>query len=217
MIRLLKWFGLMLVLVLAVTPLLADEPAAGRAGRAEVRFMEGMIDHHQMALDMAEDCLVNAVTDELKTMCQDVIDAQSGEISQMQAWLKGWYGLVYNPVSMAMMMQFMPADMTVDGVMLGGMAESAGHGGMGHGGMPAGMDPPMMMGMMAGLSRLEGQEYEIAWMEAMIDHHDDAIHMSERLLARGEHQELLDMAQQIITDQTAEIESMEAMIMERGA
>lgn len=217
MIRLLKWFGLMLVLVLAVTPLLADEPAAGRAGRAEVRFMEGMIDHHQMALDMAEDCLVNAVTDELRTMCQDVIDAQSGEISQMQAWLKGWYGLVYNPVSMAMMMQFMPADMTVDGVMLGGMAESAGHDGMGHGGMPAGMDPPMMMGMMAGLSRLEGHEYEIAWMEAMIDHHDDAIHMSERLLARGEHQELLDMAQQIITDQTAEIATMEAMIMERGA
>lgn len=49
----------------------------------------------------------------------------------------------------------------------------------------------------------------------MIDHHDDAIHMSERLLSRaGEegHTELRDLAKKIITDQSAEIEQMETMI-----
>lgn len=212
-----QWFrvvGLMVLVVLAVTPLMADEAAEGRAGRAEVRFLQGMIDHHQMALDMAEDCLTNAAADDLKAVCQTVIDAQSGEISRMQVWLKDWYGLLYNPVSMATMMQFMPEDMTIDGIMLGGMVESAGHNGMGHGGMPAGMDPPMMMGMMAGLSRLDGEAYDMAWMEAMIDHHDDALHMAERLLERGEHQDLLDLARQIIADQTAEIDMMEARIAE---
>ncbi|MBI5666840.1 MAG: DUF305 domain-containing protein [Chloroflexi bacterium] len=210
--RIVCGLGVLLVMVAAVTTVLADEQAEGRAGRAEMRFMQGMIDHHQMALDMAEDCLANAAGDELKTLCQAVIDAQSAEIRQMQAWLKDWYGIVYNPVSMATMMQFMPEDMTVDGVMLGGMVENAGHGAMGHGGMPEGMDPPMMMGMMAGLSRLEGQEYNVAWMEAMIDHHDDALNMAERLLQRGQHDELLALARQIIADQTAEIKTLEGMI-----
>ncbi len=210
-----RWLGLvvgMVVLVVTATPLLADEAIEGRAGRAELRFMQGMIDHHQMALDMADDCLTNAASADLKTLCQAVIDAQSAEISQLQSWLKDWYGLVYNPVSMAVMMQFMPEDMTVDGVMLGGMVERTGHSSMGHGGMPAGMDPPMMMGMMAGLSRLKGQNYDVAWMEAMIDHHDDALHMAERLLERGEHPILLDLARQIIADQTAEMDTLEVMI-----
>lgn len=210
----LRGMSLLLLLAFPLTPVVAGEQVEGRAGRAEVRFMEGMIDHHQMALDMAEDCLTNAAGDELKTVCQGVIDAQQGEISQMQTWLKDWYGITYNPVSMATMMQFMPEDMTVDGVMLGGMVEKAEHGSMGHGGMPEGMDPPMMMGMMAGLSRLEGQDYDIAWMEAMIDHHDDALNMAERLLERGQHEELLALARQIIDDQTAEIETLEAMIEE---
>lgn len=89
--------------------------------------------------------------------------------------------------------------------------------------MPEGVftDPPMMMGMMAGLNRLEGTEYDIAWMEAMIDHHDDAIRMAERLLERvpeGEgHAELRSLAEQIIADQTAEIEALESLISQVSA
>ncbi len=75
-------------------------------------------------------------------------------------------------------------------------------------------DPSMMMGMMAGLSRLTGTNYEIAWLEAMIDHHDDAIHMSERLLPQVVHPELGELAQRIIDDQSAEIEAMETLIID---
>jgi uncharacterized protein (DUF305 family) len=73
-------------------------------------------------------------------------------------------------------------------------------------------DPPMMMGMMAGLSRLSGSAYDIAWLEAMIDHHDDALHMAERILKRAEHKELRTLAESILRDQSAEIAMMEAMI-----
>ncbi|MBC8099915.1 MAG: DUF305 domain-containing protein, partial [Armatimonadetes bacterium] len=46
---------------------LADTPVEGRAGRAELRFLEGMIDHHQMALDMGNDCLAKATTETVIT------------------------------------------------------------------------------------------------------------------------------------------------------
>lgn len=189
---------LLLVLALGATFASADAPIEGRAGRAEVRFMEGMIDHHQMALDMAAHCLERASTEAVVTLCEAVIAAQTPEIEQMQAWLAEWYNVEYAPVPM----------MDMDDAM----------GGMGGMHMEGEMhtDPPMMMGMFAGLNRYEGVEYEIAWLEAMIDHHDDAIHMSERLLARiaeGEgHAELRELAQNIITAQSAEIEQMETLI-----
>jgi hypothetical protein len=36
--------------LIVVPSAFANGPIAGRAGRAEVRFMEGMSDHHQMAV-----------------------------------------------------------------------------------------------------------------------------------------------------------------------
>lgn len=204
--------AVVLVLVFSVFALPvsnADSPVEGRAGRAEMRFMQGMIDHHQMALDMAADCLERAATESVRTVCQNIIDAQSAEIEQMQGWLLEWYNIQYAPMPMMDMM---------DMGMMGGMA--GGHGGHGSTGMQDGpfIDPPMMMGMFAGFNQVEGLEYEIAWTEAMIDHHDDALHMAERLLQRAPegtgHPELRALAEQIIADQTAEIEQMEALILE---
>ncbi|MDX2076220.1 MAG: DUF305 domain-containing protein [bacterium] len=181
--------------VLMIGSVSADAPIDGRAGRAEVRFLEGMIDHHQMALDMAMDCLNKAQTESVVTLCEAVITAQSAEIAQMQAWLLAWYDVEYTPMPM------MPQDD------MGGM----------HGNNAQHTDPPMMMGMMAGLSRLEGVEYEIAWLESMIDHHDDALHMAERILLRAEHADLITLAEAIISAQTAEIDYMESLIVELSA
>lgn len=189
---------LMVVVVAASgTAVLADEPADGRAGRAEVRFMQGMIDHHQMALDMAGHCLERASSDAVLTLCAAVIAAQTPEIEQMQSWLTEWYNNRYQPVSMA-------SSLTAG-------ATDSGHAGHGGASGPT-SDPAMMMGMMAGLNRLEGAAYDVAWLEAMIDHHDDAIHMSERLLSRVQHTELRDLAVAIIAAQSAEILTMEALI-----
>jgi uncharacterized protein (DUF305 family) len=190
---------------MSVLSVFADAPIEGRVGRAEVRFMEGMSDHHQMAIDMANDCLMRTdISDELRTECQTVIDSQQPEIEQMQAWLLAWYNVQYAPMSMSDMM----------GMMGDGMA-GMDHSGMDMTGMPA-TDPAMMMGMMAGFNRLEGIEYEVAWLESMVDHHDDATHMSERFLERDSesagHTELRDLAQQIIEAQTEEIARYEAMI-----
>jgi len=210
-----RWFvfgmlTLALTLATAAPSVFADGPVTGRGGRAEVRYMEGMIDHHQMALDMANDCLAKAETESIRTLCQNIIDAQSAEIDTLRGWLQDWYEIDYTPMPMMSMMEMMQST----GMMMGGMM--MGQGGMGQGGMMgnAPFDPPMMMGMMSGLSSFSGRDYEIGWLEAMIDHHDDAINMSQRVLQFAEHEELRALAQQIIDDQTAEIESMEGLITE---
>lgn len=199
-------FVLFVALALAVPLVVADGPVAGRAGRAEVRYMEGMIDHHQMALDMAEDCLTKVETESFRAVCQGVIDAQTPEIETLRGWLREWYGIEYAPMAMSELMELM--DLAPDAGM------EMGHGD--HTTNPM-TDMPMMMGMMAGLDRVEGAEYEAAWLEAMVDHHDDAVHMSERILERAEHADLRALAQQIIDDQTAEIERMESMLAEYEA
>lgn len=189
----------------------ADAPVEGRVGRAEVRFLEGMIDHHQMALDMANDCLMKATTESVLTTCQKIIDAQTAEIATMQGWLLDWYNIDYSPHAMADMMAMMSEDSME--------MEMQATDEMPAEGMPI-TDPAMMMGMMAGLNRLEGVEFEIAFLESMIDHHDDAIHMSERILQRDPegagHAELRAQAQKIIDDQTAEIADMESLLVELG-
>lgn len=69
---------------LAISSTQADAPTEGREGRAELRFLEGMTDHHQMALDMANDCLAKAETESVLTLCQNIIDAQTAEITYME-------------------------------------------------------------------------------------------------------------------------------------
>lgn len=273
----------------------AQDMTTARLERSEVRFLEGMSDHHQMALDMANDCLAKAQTPSVVELCQAVITAQTPEIEQMQAWLLEWYNIEYAVMSMSPTAATEPSGASDDPMsammghmghmsdMMSGMADHMGHmdqmgdmmsrmgdmmsqmstmmsqmgdmmgmmAGMGatdpaagtdhsshgstdtstdhsnhgstdtstdHSGHTAAgphSDPAMMMGMFAGFNRLEGVEYEIAWLESMIDHHNDAIHMSERLLARGVvHEEVGALAQAIIDAQTAEIELMETMIAE---
>lgn len=189
--------GVVAVLCVMITGVFAQ--TLTRDERAEIRFLEGMIDHHQMALDMANHCLGKTQNADLKALCQAVIEAQTPEIQLMQEWLLAWYNIQYESVSMVG--EFPKADNN----------PHAGHGAHSSSTEPF-KDMPMMMGMMAGFDRYEGVTYDMAWLESMIDHHDDALHMSERILGRIVHDELGTLAQAIIDAQTAEIAMMEAML-----
>jgi uncharacterized protein (DUF305 family) len=212
---------LITIAALLLTVGLAAAQDLTRSQRAEIRFLEGMIDHHQMALDMAADCVAKATTASVVTVCENVIAAQSAEIERMQGWLLDWYNIAYAPVSMIDAESGGMMDMHTMMDMMHGQNQDAGtqggHGGHGdHGAADDGpfTDPPMMMGMFAGFNRLEGVAYEVAWLESMVDHHDDAIHMAERMLSRVVHPELGELAQQIIDDQSAEIALIETLIAE---
>lgn len=80
-------------------PALADEPAPDQqTAKYEIKFMENMIDHHAMAVMMAEMCTMMAVHPELISMCENIITTQSAEIEMMQMWLHDWYGIHYEPM-----------------------------------------------------------------------------------------------------------------------
>ena len=137
----------------------------------EIRFMTTMIDHHMMAIEMAEICLEKAVHDELRETCEDIIATQRQEISTMQAWLRDWYGISYEPT-------MKPGDEK----------------------------------MLERLASLSGAEFEIAFMEMMIKHHEKAIKASRHCLDKAWHTELREMCEDIIATQAAEIAQFEAWL-----
>lgn len=53
-------------------------------------FLQGMIEHHQGAIDMAKEAQKKAKHEEVRNMAKDILSAQSKEIDQMQIWQGDW-------------------------------------------------------------------------------------------------------------------------------
>jgi len=74
-------------------PMMAD-PAGLSPDEADRAFLEGMIAHHQGAIDMAQSYLDADFEKqpEVAQMAEAIVTVQDGEIEQMQGWLDEWYG-----------------------------------------------------------------------------------------------------------------------------
>jgi uncharacterized protein (DUF305 family) len=171
----------------------------------DTAFLAQMTMHHTMAVMMARPVVANATHPELKELAQSIIDDQTREIAQMRGWAKDWYG-VELPDHLAMMDQMM------------GQGQNMNMPGMSHSGMPmqSGMPmPPGMpmgpmgdMSMMQSLWKLPPQRLEVVFMSQMIPHHQSAIDMAKLVPERAAHQELKELAQNIISSQSSEIDRM---------
>jgi uncharacterized protein (DUF305 family) len=80
------------------------------------------------------------------------------------------------------------------------MEDSEDHGMMG---MGSSMDD-----MMDSLENKSGDSFDEAFIEAMIVHHEGAIDMAEEAKKNAKHQEIKDLADDIIEAQTKEINQM---------
>lgn len=60
-------------------------------------FLEKMVEHHFVAVKMAEACGRGGVRAELRDMAARMRTDQSAEIERMQAWLREWYDVDTKP------------------------------------------------------------------------------------------------------------------------
>jgi uncharacterized protein (DUF305 family) len=56
-------------------------------GKPDLDFITGMIPHHQGAIDMAKAVLQYGKDPDIKTLAENVVKAQNGEITMMKDWL----------------------------------------------------------------------------------------------------------------------------------
>lgn len=63
---------------------------------SEREFIEGMIPHHQEAVDTANEVIERGgSTPEIEQLVEDIVVAQEAEIAEMKQWYEDWYGEPY--------------------------------------------------------------------------------------------------------------------------
>ena len=65
---------------------------------------------------------------------------------------------------------------------------------------------------MTQLEGATGPAFDRMFLEMMTEHHQGAIDMAETEVASGSHPEVIELAEKVIADQTAEIEEMQALL-----
>lgn len=93
----------------------------------------------------------------------------------------------------------------------GTSAPSPGMGGMDHGGM----DGMMTEKDMKELEAAKGQSFDKAFLEMMIKHHEGAVAMAKTEQTSGQFPEAKQMADSIVSSQSAEIEKMQTLLKQK--
>ncbi len=147
----------------------------------DLRFIDGMVPHHEGAVTMAEAALDNSQRSEIRQLAEAIIAAQAVEIAQMQEWRSQWYPNA--PAEPVMYHAEMNHDMPMSKEMISAMRMDLDLGGA-------------------------DDEFDLRFINAMIPHHEGAVAMAEDLQAKSSRPELLTLADEIITSQQAEIDQM---------
>lgn len=161
----------------------ADGEISADHNDADIMFAQMMIPHHQQAVEMSEMLLAKeGIPAQVVEFAQGVIDAQGPEIDRMNAMLEAWD---QQPVTDS--------------------------GGMDHGKM-GGMSGMMSQEDMAALEEAQGTEAARLYLEQMTTHHEGAVDMARDEVADGQNPHAITLAEQVISDQEAEIAQMQQML-----
>lgn len=159
---------------------------------ADVAFAQGMIPHHRQAVTMADLAATRAGSSKVKELAKKIEKAQAPEIETMSGWLRKWG-------------EDVPSEAAHRGT---GQGHGSGHG-------PGHTMPGMMSAEdMAELEGATGEKFDKAFLTMMIAHHEGAVEMAGTELKEGGHQPALDLADDIIAAQNAEITAMRKMLGE---
>ncbi|WP_406221205.1 DUF305 domain-containing protein [Streptomyces canus] len=168
----------------ASSPSVSAETSADAHNAQDVSFAQGMIPHHQQAIEMAELADGRAASTQVKDLAARVEKAQGPEITTMTGWLKAWDEKV--PESMP---------------------------GMDHSGMD-GMAGMMDSADMGKLKKASGKDFDSMFLTMMVEHHEGAVEMATTEKSKGEYKAATAMAGDIVTAQNAEISEMRKLLGE---
>ena len=167
--------------------------AAADSGRPpytkeDVDFISGMIGHHAQAVLMAGWAPSHGASSSVQGLSERIVVAQRDEIAFMQRWLRERREQVPDAGTEHMMM--------------------------------AGMDMKLMPGMLTReqlmeLDKARGTEFDRLFLQFMIQHHEGALTMVDKLFAAhgaGQDEDVFKFAVDVHADQTTEIDRMSLML-----
>jgi len=163
--------------------------------QADVEFMQGMIMHHQQAVEMTALIASHTESKDLRSLGARISSSQSDEIKFMQRWLASRG----EPISMAM-----PAMPDMD-----------------RSGRPMALMPGMLsLEQMEALRKAKDSEFDRLFLTGMIQHHNGALIMVKDLFdtpGAGQDADLFNFATDADNTQRAEIKIMQLMLEKKPA
>lgn len=163
----------------------------------DVAFASDMLQHHAQALAMVDLTQGRTLDPEVQAIAEQIREAQAPEIETFTDWLTEW-------------------DEEVPATMRDHSNADAGHDSGDMGDSMEGMDTDMA-GMMSAddmtaLADAPGSEFQDMWLDMMVEHHTGAVEMATTEIDDGQYKPAIDLADDIITSQTAEIETMNGLL-----
>lgn len=157
--------------------------------KADVQFMQGMIMHHEQAVEMT--ALIESRTDHkgVRSLGARISHTQADEIAFMKRWLVSRGQAIADPAHEA----------------------HKHHQNMSHDLMPGMLTAKQM----EALKNAKGEEFDRLFLEGMIQHHDGALIMVKELhntAGTGQDAELFNFATDVDSSQRAEIRIMQTML-----
>ena len=166
-------------------------------------FARDMKTHHDQAVEMS--WIVRDRTDDelVRSLAYDIARTQENQSGQMAGWLASWGLRATGPGEQMEWMQDLGHDheddpnaqLTDEGRMPGMASDDE----------------------LAELRSLSGEEAEVFFLQLMIRHHKSGVPMAEVAVDHSQNDAVETLARSIITSQTSEVETMTAMLQERGA
>ena len=159
---------------------------------ADISFMQGMIVHHQQAVEMTALIISRTTTSEVRSLGARISHSQADEITFMKRWLVSRGEPIVDPAG----------------------DKHTHHHGTDHSGgalMPGMLSPAQM----EALGRATGAEFDRLFLTGMIQHHGGALDMVRDLFAAagaGQDAEIFNFATDVDSSQRAEIRIMQAML-----
>lgn len=154
----------------------------GTPTSTDQEFAQQMLPHHQQAIQLSALAGQNASSTQVKELAVRIQKGQQPEIDQIKTWLTSTGG--QHPGSA-------PQD----------SAE-------GHANMP-GMVPAEKI---QELGQLHGADFDRAWAQAMLTHHQGAVQMARTELEEGSAPDMRKLAEKIVATQQAEITELKALV-----